>query len=478
MNRLAWCVTILTGLYASSCTETDVYDSEIRFETVRLEVGTLEKRVVSSGKIIPQKKVLVGSEVSGRVNEVHVDFNSPVRVGEVLAVIDSSNLESRIKQLDNQIEEAEANLKIQNVTIERVHTILQNVEIRLKRENELYQENATSLSALEGIQRDYAVTEADLKLAKITLLSRQASIKQLKAQLNEAKTNLSRTIIRSPIDGIVVEKKVEVGQTVQASFNAPELFVITNDLKNIYIDAKIPEVDIVDIDPGDNAHFSIEALPGRFITGTVKNVRYQPNINDNPVTYTTIIEARNSYDDLRLGMTVNVQIVTEKKEDVRLLPIEAERFRPSPDLIKANGSFSEKYDYLESVVEPVADILASIRVDETRIGNFRSHLENKVKTDIERLQDPTQILEHQNSKINIHETIDNILKNILDEAELIEFLSLYAEYNQSRDVELWLLTDSQLIERKIVKLGASDGSFVEVISGLTEDDAVITRVSK
>ena len=333
----------------SSCQKLENTPRELTFETVTTKTGSLESAIELTGAVKPTVEILVGSEASGRVNELFVDFNSVVSAGDVLATIDSTNIKSQIRRLNDQILSAEVNRKIQLVSIERAQTILENAKIRLEREKDLYDQNATSLAVLEAVQREFDLAVADLKLAEITLTSRDSSINQLNAQLDEAKTNLSHTVIKSPIDGIVADKRIEVGQTVQSNFNSPELFVITSDLSQIFIESEIPESEISNVNVGDLARFTIEAFPERFFTGKVKNIRIQPQEKNGLVTYTTIVEAQNPYADLRTGMTVNLQIIAFSKTDLTLISTDADRFSPSPDMFNSQGDSKVEYDYVKTV---------------------------------------------------------------------------------------------------------------------------------
>ena len=420
------------------------------------------------------KRQLVGSEASGRVIEVRVDYNSIVNEGDVLAIIDSSNLESRVSQLENQVISANVDRDVQLVSIERSKTILKNAEVRLKRELGLYEKKATSLAALESVEREHDIALADVKLAETTLKARNARIEQIKAELSQVKIDLDQTIIRSPIEGIVIDKKVEIGQTVQASFNSPELFVIANDLSEFYVEAKIPESDIANVNPNDRAVFSIDALPGRFMSGIVKSIRFQPNLDTTPVTYTSIIRVHNPYNDIRPGMSVSLQIIAEEKQNVVVLPKSAIRFRPSPNVISKHAIIEDDYNYVESVLSDIRNTLMSIKINGKKTSNILQDITNRSKKDIAVIDDPRRIAEHQSAKIKIREAIDQVLRQALDDNELIEFLSSYSKFERTHYADVWLLLDDNKIKRNLTRLGLDDGEFVEVISGVSDKDKVVT----
>ena len=469
--------TLVFLVLLSSCQKLENTPRELTFETVTTKTGSLESAIELTGAVKPTVEILVGSEASGRVNELFVDFNSVVSAGDVLATIDSTNIKSQIRRLNDQILSAEVNRKIQLVSIERAQTILENAKIRLEREKDLYDQNATSLAVLEAVQREFDLAVADLKLAEIRLASRDSSINQLNAQLDEAKTNLSHTVIKSPIDGIVADKRIEVGQTVQSNFNSPELFVITSDLSQIFIESEIPESEISNVNVGDLARFTIEAFPERFFTGKVKNIRIQPQEKNGLVTYTTIVEAQNPYADLRTGMTVNLQIIAFSKTDLTLISTDADRFSPSPDMFNSQGDSKVEYDYVKIMSEPISDIFDEMGFNPERRSLFIKKLTEKSKTDNDIVGDVTRLFEHQPAKYRIHQNLNRLLKTTLEETELIEFNSHFAEYKKTRQTDFWINGEGEKIERRSVRLGVSNGDYVEVISGLSESDKVITGIS-
>lgn len=198
----------------------------VNLQTVNVMKGDVTRVISASGKVIPQKQIMVGSEVSGRVVDVLVDYNSQVKKGDILAEIDAEKFNNTLEQLRGRLRSAEADILVQEASINRAQVSLDQNRKVYDRQASLFAQEAVSKARLEEAERSVGVSEADLKLAEARLESAKATISQTKAQIRNAQTDLKRTIIKSPIDGVIIERKIDPGQTVQASFSAPELFVI------------------------------------------------------------------------------------------------------------------------------------------------------------------------------------------------------------------------------------------------------------
>jgi HlyD family secretion protein len=258
--------------------------------------------------------VQVGSQVSGQIKELFVDFNSPVKQGMLIARIDPETFEYRVRQ-------AEADLEAARSGAGRAEVAQINAERDLKRTKELVARSFVSPAELDRAQSTYDLAAAELKTAR-------AVVQQRNAALASAKVDLSRTEIRAPVDGVVIKRTVDVGQTVAASLQAPELFVIAKDLRDMQVETSIDEADVGRIRVGQRASFTVDAFPGRPFAGDVKSVRKAALNVQNVVTYIAIISANNERGELLPGMTANVRITTDSRESVLKVANSALRFRP------------------------------------------------------------------------------------------------------------------------------------------------------
>ena len=280
---------------------------EYAYRTEAITRGAIEKVVRATGTINPIQTVKVGSQVSGTVSKLFVDFNARVKAGQIVAVIDSTFLSASVR-------EAEANLQ-------RSTAQLNEADRAFKRTKELFSKDL--------------VSQADLDAALTTFETSNAQLRQTEAALERARVNLRYAVIRSPIDGIVVSRDVDVGQTVAASLQAPQLFAIANDLSRMQVEASVDEADIGQIDTGQTATFTVDAYPEENFEGRVMQVRLSPINVQNVVTYTVIIEVSNVGMKLRPGMTATASILIDRRDDVLRLPAVAARFQPPADVLEA-----------------------------------------------------------------------------------------------------------------------------------------------
>jgi len=286
--------------------------------------GDIIESVGATGTFEAITSVTVGSQVSGTIQELRADFNSIVSKGQVIARLDPAMIQT-------QIEQSKANLVRAQADVERLKVSLEDSRTKLTRARGLFQRQLLT-------QADLDTAEVTVKSNEAQLRSSQAALTQAEAALNQNQVNLDHTIITAPIDGIVVSRNVDTGQTVAASFNAPTLFVIAADLTKMKCTANIDESDVGRIRPGQTVRFRVDAYPTEEFTGTVFQVRLQPVVVQNVVTYGTVIEVPNPELKLKPGMTANVTIEVAKKTDVVRVPNAATRFRPSQDIFIALAS--------------------------------------------------------------------------------------------------------------------------------------------
>lgn len=285
--------------------------------------GDIADTVGATGTLQAVHTVQVGTQVSGMIQELNADFNSLVRKGQVLARLDPSLFET-------QVEQARANLIRAEADVERLRVTLEDARTKLTR--------ARELSARQLIpQTDLDTAEVNVRSIEAQIRSSQAQVTQAQASLNQTEVNLAHTIIEAPIDGLVISRNVDVGQTVAASMQAPTLFVLAADLTKMQVLANLDESDVGRIRPGQLVSFRVDAYPADDFTGTVSQVRLQPQTVQNVVTYATVIDVPNAQLKLKPGMTATVNIEIARRTNVTRVPNAALRFRPTNDTFAALG---------------------------------------------------------------------------------------------------------------------------------------------
>jgi len=274
-----------------------------RFRTTAVDRGAIIQRITANGTLNPVSVVNVGTQVSGAVLKLHTDFNKPVKANQVLLEIDPALIKGRIQQFEATMRSADATLRLAETTLQRNETLVAKGFI--------------SPSTLDQNRKEVDVAKAQ--------------VAQVKSQLEQEQTNLTYTIIRSPIDGIVIDRKVDIGQTVAASFQTPTLFQIARDLENMQIDTSVAEADVGKLQEGMPIRFTTDAFPDRDFQGKVRMVRLNPTIQQNVVTYNVVVDVTNDQGLLKPGMTAQVNIVVGSRPDVVRIPNAALRFKPPRD---------------------------------------------------------------------------------------------------------------------------------------------------
>lgn len=288
---------------------------KIQLETVKPEMGEISNSITATGTIQPVDTVAVGTQVSGIIKNIYVDFNSTVKKGQLLATLDPDLLQFQSEQIKANLQNAKSNLAYN--------------EININRQSQLYKVGA--------------ISKADYDLATNQYNAAKAQVGTVTAQLSTANKNLSLTNIYSPIDGTVLNRNVSEGQTVASSFSTPTLFSIAKDLTKMRVRASVDEADIGNVKVGQKATFTVDAFPDETFNGEVSEVRLHPTVSSNVVNYTTIINADNSGLKLKPGMTANITIYTQVLENVMKIPTAATSFRPDSLIIqkyKINSPFA------------------------------------------------------------------------------------------------------------------------------------------
>ena len=334
---------LLAGLLAGAGWWTFVRDSEpaLSFRTAKIERGPLQAAVSATGTVTPVQQVQVSSQVSGQIRELLVDFNSPVREGQLIAQLDPQTFEYRVRQASADVEAAsapvltaQANVQSALAQVARAQGDAAEAQRDEKRKQDLLAQEFISAAELDAARSKAAslaaalrVAQAQVEVARAQEKNAQAIVRQREAQLQQSRVDLQRTQIRSPVDGIVIKRSVEVGQTVAASLQAPELFVIARNLSDMQVEAAIDEADISRVRDGQSVGFTIDAFPGRSFEGVVHQVRKAAVTAQNVVSYTVVVSFANPGSLMLPGMTANVRIVTDTRDDVLKVPNAALRVR-------------------------------------------------------------------------------------------------------------------------------------------------------
>ena len=316
---LAILIIIVLGVAASIAFRNK--GNELKFRTERVVRGEILETVNATGTVNAVTTVLVGTQVSGTIKDIYADFNSPVKKGQLIAQIDPATFEA-------QVEQAKANLLSAKANLEKAEAALRDAKRMMDRNRELSARNLIAKSELDTSETNYEISKTQVGTSK-------AQVAQAEAALKNAETNLRYTKIVSPVNGIVIARNVDVGQTVAASFQTPTLFTIAKDLTKMQINTSVDEADIGKIIVGQDAEFTVDAYPDITFKGKVWQVRNAPIIVQNVVTYDVVIKVDNPVGAnghsplLKPGMTANVSIIISVKKDVLKIPNAALRFKPS-----------------------------------------------------------------------------------------------------------------------------------------------------
>lgn len=305
-------IVVIGGTITSSAIK-----NRVHYETTPISQCTITQVVEASGTINPVNTVSVGSTVSGLIKAIYVDYNSIVKKGQLLAQIDPANFEAAVQQNQAQINSAESDMaKIQAVTEMSRKTY--------SRYKNLYKKNFIAKSELDQAESDYLSNLAQIGAAR-------AKINQARASYKTAMTNLGYTKIIAPVDGTIISREIDLGQPVAASFQAPELFTIAQDLTKMQIEVNVSEADIGKVKEGQQVTYTLDGYPDRLFYGKVTQVRISPTTVSNVVTYSVIVGVDNKDLTLKPGMTANVSIITSKSENILCAPSVALKYTPETD---------------------------------------------------------------------------------------------------------------------------------------------------
>jgi len=322
-----------------------------QLRTAKVERGTLTATVAASGTLAATVQVQVSSQVSGQIREVLADFNSEVKKGQVIARIDPETFEYRVRQAQADVDAAQAQVGVQQATLASRRADLSRATINLEeakrdldRKNELVERNFISpaerdkaRSIYRALEQDVVTANAQIDLAQAQLRNAGSTVQQREALLSSSRVDLGRTVIRAPVDGVVIKRSIEPGQTVAVSLAAPELFLIAQNLRDMQVEVSIDEAEVSRLRVGQKTTFTVDAFPGRTFSGLVTQVRKAALNVQNVITYTAVVSADNESLVLLPGMTANVRVITDVRENVLKVPNAALRFKPpgAPDPAKS-----------------------------------------------------------------------------------------------------------------------------------------------
>jgi HlyD family secretion protein len=321
-KKIIWTIVIMIIVAGSVLGVTLIKKGKsgaVKYRKEAIGRGDIEALVVTSGTLNPIELTDVGSQVSGKIDKLYADYNSQVTKGQIVAELELEPLQMKIQQ-------NEANYQSRVAALERAKVTLDNLKMKYDRALSLFDKKLLSVEEKESAEANYLNAKSDVTSA-------QASLSQAKTQLDLSKVDLSYAVIRSPVDGTVITRKVNVGQTIQASMTAPVLFQVATDLTKMKVECDVDEADIGKVKEGQKARFTVEAFPNETFNGTVQQVRYASQTVQNVVTYTTVINVENPEKKLRPGMTATVSIVAGEAKNVLRVSNAALRF--TPDLSQA-----------------------------------------------------------------------------------------------------------------------------------------------
>ncbi len=315
-------IVLITGYFVFSSRSSN--EPQIKYITVPIEKGTLRAEISSTGTLKPLVEVLVGTQVSGTIKELYADFESVVKKDQLICLIDPERFEAHVQQARADVEAAKANVMKAEVTlVDEMRT--------LRRKEQLIEKNSISQS-----EYDAAKTKADAAEAQVNV--ERARLAQLQARLHEAELELKYTRILAPVSGIVTSRTADVGQTVAASFQTPVLFKIAEDLTRMQVHTNVDEADIGRVAVGQKAVFTVPAFPDRTFEAVVNQIRNDPKIEQNVVTYNVVLDVSNDDLKLRPGMTANVKIMLDEVHNALMVPEQALRFSPPESARPSNAS--------------------------------------------------------------------------------------------------------------------------------------------
>jgi HlyD family secretion protein len=475
--------------------------STIAYETTPIARGSVRKIVSTSGPVRALVTVSIGSQLSGTIEGLKVDFNSEVKSGDILAVIDAKTFEARVAQARADLLMARTQVTNQEAALKRAEAVLRAAERTATRQQTLATKGIAATATLDNALRDADVARADIAVATSLIENAKAQITQREAALLQAQIDLDRTLIRSPIDGTVISRTVDVGQTVAASLQAPELFKIAQDLRSIRIEAQVNEADVGAVAEGNPATFTVDAYPERRFTGRVSQVRLAATELQNVVTYTVIVEAENHDRRLFPGMTANVQIETATRDGVLRISNDALRYKPragTPAAKVAAAEESPKSQREERQQQMLERLKTDVGLDDAQVAKIQEELHKAFSGGRKRSggagapggetgaapgggegRDPAMV---EKMRQRMAQRVNDVVAAVITDAQRPAFehwktaISQERLANPPRTANVWVLDPGGEPQVRRVRLGLADEQFTEVLgASLKDGDRAIIR---
>jgi HlyD family secretion protein len=457
-----------------------------QYRTVKVERGAIRAVVAASGTLNAVTTVQVGSQVSGQIKEIYADFNTPVKKDQVIARIDPSSFELRVSQARADVDAARSAVAVQISALAAQHAELARLKVNLddalrdyERKKALVAKNFISPADRDKAKTLYDATreqlraaQAQAKVNEAQVEAARAAVKQREALLHQAEVDLDKTIIRAPVDGTVILRNVDAGQTVAASLQAPVLFTIAQDLHDMQVEAAIDEADVGRLRVGQHATFTVDAFPRRNFSGEILQIRKSPQNVQNVISYTVVISAANPDLALLPGMTANVRVEVDKRENALKVANAALRFQPpgaAPPAAAAEPGGSQNAaarggsQALERARERLIEALKPDATQRTKIDTIFDAARGRFAA----LREVTDPGERRRRAAQIRTELRAQVMDILNPEQRETYERLIAEAGaRGRSVagRLWVLEDDEP-KAVDVRLGLSDGTSTEIVSG-------------
>jgi HlyD family secretion protein len=467
--------------------------AETKYRIGKVERGPLQAVVVASGTLNAVTTVQVGSQISGQILEIRADFNSQVKKDQIIARIDPQSFELRVNQARADVDAARsavavatAGLAAQKAELGRVKVNLADAERDLNRKKMLVEKNFISPAELDkartvydGTREQQKSVEAQSEVAESQIASAQAAVKQREALLKQAQVDLERTIIRAPVDGTVILRNVDAGQTVAASLQAPVLFTIAQDLRDMQVEAAIDEADVGRLRVDQQAGFTVDAFPRRNFAGVIKQIRKSPVNVQNVISYTVVISAANPDQSLLPGMTANVRVVVDSRDNVLKVANAALRFRPAGageskpaaegQPAQAGGNAAQQFRQR---------VFEELKPDESQKAKLEQIFDD-VRQKAAELRDMSKDTDRRKQGERLRAESRARVMEILTDAQKPVYERLLAELGGARAGasaagRLWAPGPDGQPKAVEVRIGLTDGTSTEIAEGpLKEGDEVI-----
>jgi len=495
MKRLAVLVVLVAAAAAGGWywVQSRNGDAEMKYRLAKVERGPIAAVVVASGTLNAVTTVQVGSQISGQVKEIFADFNTSVKKDQVIARIDPSTFELRVNQARADLDAAEgavavarSGLAAQQAELGRVKVNLAEAQRDFERKKSLVEKNYISgaeldkaRTVLDSTREQQKAVEAQLKVNQAQISSARAAVKQRESLLKQAQVDLERTIIRAPVDGTVILRNIDAGQTVAASLQAPVLFTIAQDLRDMQVEAAIDEADVGRLRVGMPASFAVDAFPRRSFAGEIRQIRKSPQNVQNVVSYIVVISAANQDLALLPGMTANVRIAVENREAALKVPNAALRWRPAGAAdVKAPLDAPVQQVGGQAAQEFRARLLQELKPSEAQRAQL-DEIFSESRQKFARVRDMKGDGNRRREVERIRSETNARIAEILSAEQRPAWERILAESGgrgQSTVGRVYVLDNSQPKALE-VRLGLSDGLSTEVVSGLTEGAHVIIGTS-